>query len=457
MARRFAVVWAGLLLAAAAVRGDEPPAALPVSPAAEPAPPVVALSPAREAEEFPLRASFGDGVTFSTPDEDFVLRLRLMAQSDAKLFLPSDQDPARSGVYLPRIRTYFEGQATRSFGYEVSIQRSVEGTFDVLDANVNYRPADAFQIKFGRFLVPYSYDWYDHLEQFFITPERGLFPLNFGLSRSAGGMVWGNALDDRVGYAVGGFSGQLAGLADTNQTRDLVGYLNVRPFRQGGVDALRFLNVGGSVAVGHQSYAAAPLPLRTAVQSSDNDEAARGASAVFLDFFEEVVASGDRQQAAAHVALYAGGWSVEAEAQAGRFDYRNADGERVRLPVSGAHLAVSYFVTGEKVEGRTTVVPLRPFDPAGGRWGPGAIEPFVRVSHLRLGDEVFAGRLASAEEWTDRATAVDVGWNWYPNRFVKFYLDWQHTAFGKPILINAQTRRYSKSDDLLWLRAQLCY
>ncbi len=73
---------------------------------------------------------------------------------------------------------------TRTFEYELSLQRSVEGVFDVLDANVNFHPADEFQIRIGRTLVPYSYDWYDHLEQFFITPERSVFPLNFGLAPS---------------------------------------------------------------------------------------------------------------------------------------------------------------------------------------------------------------------------------------------------------------------------------
>ena len=71
----------------------------------------------------------------------------------------------------------------------MSLQRSLEGTWDLLDGNLNFRPSERFQVKFGRMLVPYSYDWFDHLEQYFITPERALFPLNFGLSRQAGLMA----------------------------------------------------------------------------------------------------------------------------------------------------------------------------------------------------------------------------------------------------------------------------
>ena len=102
-----------------------------------------------------------------------------MEQTDFKYFLPEDQEPARPGVYIPRFRTYFEGHITRSFEYELSLQRSVEGQFDVLDANINYRPSEAFQVKLGRFLVPYSYDWYDHLEQYFHHSRAGLVSAEF--------------------------------------------------------------------------------------------------------------------------------------------------------------------------------------------------------------------------------------------------------------------------------------
>ena len=75
-------------------------------------------------------------------------------------------------------------------------------------------------------LVPYSYDWFDHLEQYFIAPERALFPLNFGLSRQAGLMAWGTAWDDRLDWAFGGFNGHLTGLADNNPNQEAVGYFN---------------------------------------------------------------------------------------------------------------------------------------------------------------------------------------------------------------------------------------
>lgn len=450
---RATLVLAGFLLFGLVPLGaQEIPSTVP---ATEPASPSREESPERMA----LYSVFDDGVLLSSLDDAFQLRIHVLAQMDFKLFLPTFQQPARSGVYIPRFRTYFEGRATRSWEYELSLQRSVEGSFDVLDANVNFHPFDALQVKVGRFLVPYSYDWYDHLEQYFITPERGLFPLNFGLSREAGLMVHGRLLDDRLQYAVGGFSGQLSGLADTNTTRDLVGYVNLRPWlKTEEVPLLRFLNLGGSVALGRQAYANPPLPLRTSIQSSENDEAAQGASTVFLDFNEDVVARGGRESLALHLAWYVRQLSLEAEFQVGRFPYLRPGLPRpVKVPVSGYHATLGYFLTGETVEGRKIVVPLRPFDPVGGRNGPGAIEVFARYSRLELGEEVFTEGLADESRWTREAAITDVGVNWYPTRYLKVWFDWQHAMFGTPVVLNPEQERARRTADLFWVRCQLYY
>jgi phosphate-selective porin OprO/OprP len=415
-----------------------------------------------EPPTYPLQGRFDDGFLLETPDSELQLRVHIMNQTDFKVFTPNDMLPARSGLYIPRSRVYFEGRLTRGVGYEVSIQRSVEGIWDLLDGNVDFRPSEAFQLRFGRMLVPYSYDWYDHLEQYFITPERGLFPLNYGLSRTAGLMAHGTLGDGRLQYALGGFDGRLAGVADNNTTRDLVGYLNARPF----LDSERFprlrnLNLGGSIFGGLQFLPASSLPLRTSLQSSENDEAARAASAKFLEFEEDVYSFGDRSAGALHLAWYTGGLSVEAEWQVGEFGYiKQVEEGKFRstlVPVSGYHVTMGYFLTGEEVEGRRTVVPLRPFGIANGQFGPGAIEIFARYSQLDLGREVFTAGLANSEDWARSAYMADIGFNWYMNRFIKFYVDWQLPYFSSPVLVNEFNGLKRDSANLFWVRCQLYY
>lgn len=410
-----------------------------------------------EFPEIPLRAVFDEGFGIRSVDDQFQLRIRTLTQIDGKVFSPSDQEPARSGMYIPRFRIYFEGQVTDLFEYELSLQRSVEGTFDVLDANVNYVSSEAFQIRTGRALVPYSYAWYDHLEQYYITPERGLFALNFGLARQAGVFAHGKLYERTLQYAIGATFGQLSGLADTNTTRDGVGYLNARPFlHTDQYPAFRNLNIGGSLAIGQQAYESAPLPLRTSVQTSENDEAAQAASSIFLEYNPDVVAKGERLQGALHAALYSGPFSIEAECYAARFGVaRHPAASSIGVPIFGYDVTVASFLTGETVENRQTVAPLRPMERNG--QGMGAVEMFGRFSTLRLGGQVFSSGLANPENWTDCASITDIGLNWYLNRFVRLTFDWQHAMYATPVLLNEQKDLRSTVNDLYWLRCQLYF
>jgi phosphate-selective porin OprO/OprP len=408
-----------------------------------------------------LGGRFEDGFLFTTDDDELQLRFHVLDQTDFKVFSPNDLSPTRSGLYIPRVRFYFEGRLTRGFEYEVSLQRSVEGVWDLLDGNINLRPADSFQVQFGRMLVPYSFDWYDHLEQFFLTPERGLFPLNFGISRSAGLKWHGFLFEDRLQYAVGGYDGRLEGIADNNTTRDAVGYLNWRPFlRDDAPEGLKYLNIGVSGFLGQQVSPRNPLPLRTSLQTSDNDEAAQAATIQFLRFREDTYALGGRSAAAVHLSWYRGGTTLETEFQAGRFGFVRADAAesvRVTVPVAGYHVGLGQFLTGETITRRTVVEPLRPFAPWNGQHGPGAVELFGRFSQLVLGPEVFEASLANENNWTRNAAITDIGLNWYPNRFIKIYLDWQHAYFADPVLLNPNSGLRARGNDLFWIRAQLWF
>jgi phosphate-selective porin OprO/OprP len=107
--------------------------------------------------ELPLKARLGDGFQLASDDSEFELRLHVLDQTDYKFFSPNDMTFGKSGAYVPRVRVYFEGRLTRYWDYEVSLQRSLDGIWDLLDGTINLHLFDAFQIKFGRCLVPYSY------------------------------------------------------------------------------------------------------------------------------------------------------------------------------------------------------------------------------------------------------------------------------------------------------------
>ena len=418
------------------------------------------LTPPPEMNRELLHGILDDGFGLESCDGEYALRFHVLNQVDFKVFEPNDQNPAaQTGLYIPRTRVYLEGQLTEPYEYEISLQRSLEGQFDLLDANFNIRLSEErLQLKIGRFLVPYSYAWYDHLEQYFLVPERALFPLNLGLSRATGGMLWGTLGDGTLQYAFAGIDGRLTGLADNGTTADGVAYLNVRPFLHAtGFSALRHLNIGGSLAIGEFTAPAELLPMRTSVQASENDESAVAASAIFLELDEQAVGLGDRLQGALHAACYSGPWTLEGEWQAARMGLSPNGTDIVYVTANGFHAGVGCLLTGETVEGRKVIEPLRPIDPRRGWSGSGAIELLARYSQLNFSDAIFDEGLADPALWTNRVYTTDIGLNWYWNRFLKWTFVWQHAGYDSPVLVNEAKDLFSRKNDLFWLRGQVYF
>ena len=131
--------------------------------------------------------------------------------------------------------------------------------------------------------------------------------------------------------------------------------------------------------------------------------------------------------------------------------------ESVRLDASGFHVTLASFLTGETVRGREEVRPLRPFDPRCGCARLGALEVYGRFSYVQIDDELFDRGFADEDDWTNQVAMTDIGFNWYPNRFTKFYLSWQHASYAQPVLINEETDAFSTYNDLAWLRCQLYF
>ena len=113
-----------------------------------------------------LNGSFNyerQGFQFETEDQEFDLRLREEIQADSMIYTRSNQDPVHDGFYMPRMRMYFQGHMTKPIEYQFSIQRSYN-TFAPLNAFLNFNYDERFQFRFGRFKVPFTYEFY-HAEQ----------------------------------------------------------------------------------------------------------------------------------------------------------------------------------------------------------------------------------------------------------------------------------------------------
>ena len=105
----------------------------------------------------------------------------------------------------------------------------------------------------------------------------------------------------------------------------------------------------------------------------------------------------------------------------------------VPVPFSGFYVVGGYFLTGEDVERRSRVTPLRPLFPTrkGEARGPGAWEVVGRVSELALGEKIFTSGFADPNLWSNRALTTEVGLNWYWNEYIKMYMFWLHGDFAR--------------------------
>lgn len=422
-----------------------------------PIPGYSAVSSARAQKKSPLNASFGPGFELLSEDEEFQLQFHQETQLDFKEFDPNGDQYARSGFVFPRVRAFFNGRLTKPWEYTFSLNRGFSA-IDVLDAFVNYRPDDRWQLKAGRFMTPFNYEQFAVQNMWLFAPERSLFTSNLGLNRMLGAQLWGVTWDKRLDYALGGFNGPRNSFEDFNESKDVMAYLNLCPFGGQEEDGLlRNLNLGGSFAYGAQDNPLVPRAFRTASNAS-NASAADLFSPPFFIFNAPVVERGQRTFWSAHAAYFFRQLSLFADYNGGVLRYApNARAlTSVDIPTSGISAAVGYFLTGETLERRTVVEPLHPFNLGRDKFGLGAWELVFRYSSMELDRTAFDSGLANPEFWSNRAWITNLGVNWYLTRYIKVYIDWQHTEFGDPVLFDLPDSR-QLTNELFWLRLQLYF
>jgi phosphate-selective porin OprO/OprP len=424
---------------------------------ASPVPSYAGVTEERPSDRVPVLGNFGQGFMFQSEDEEYQLQIHLESQTDYRAFDPNGEVYARDGFYSPRNRILFGGHATKAVEYLLSINKGF-GDLNLLDAYVNFRYDDRLMFKIGRYMTPFNYEQFAIQNMWLIAPERSLFTSNLGLNRQFGAQLWGSLLEERLDYSVGVFDGPRNSYEDFNDAKDVMAYLNARPFQElPEGNPLRFLNLGGSFAYGEQDNPLVPASFRVATNASNAGTADRAAPP-FLIFNNGVLERGQRTFWSAHVAYFYRSLSVVADYNGSiqRFARNAAAPASAVLPTDGYAVAVGYFLTGEELERRTIVEPLKPFRLKRGEFGLGAVELIGRYSTFGTDPDVFEAGLADRDLWSNRAWVTNLGVNWYPNKFVKIYLDWQHAEFGDPVFF-AEPDQKALTNEMLWLRCQFYY
>jgi phosphate-selective porin OprO/OprP len=411
--------------------------------------------PGGEEKSPPARVDLRHGVRLSSADGRFRVEFHDLSQFEGRFFTPTGSAPGdlHNNFDIPRQRLYFAGQVDEWFEFYSVLNRGY-GAFDVLDSYVNFRFGEGFNVRVGRTKTPYTYEYYKVAEGDLIAPERSVFVGNLAPNRQVGAMAYGRWLDERVEYAAGVFNGPHKSFQDFNNFKNPFLFVNTRPFLLGGSDLVRHLNVGGSVNFGREDDPLEPNVLRTA-----NDETvspnADNVSPTFLRFNDGVTERGGTAFWSGDVAWFYRNWTALAAYNGGFITYATPAREGVRVPFQGGSVAVTVFLTGEEITTRKEVEPRRDFDWRDPFGHPGAVELYSRVAYVNAGSNLFADGLADARLWSNDALVLDTGVNWYLNRYVRVFLDWQHSEFGSPVRVGEN--RFTNSADLFWLRTQLYY
>ena len=404
-----------------------------------------------------------DGFGFSTEDEEFTLDIRALSQLDARIYQQQNQFPVSSGFYNPRTRVYFEGRLTKPIQYEFSFQNTFD-TVALLDAYLNFNYDPRFQLRIGRYKTPFTYEWYRiHVWH---SARPGTVALRQQLRGQSALRPDGLGLDVRSAYGVR--------RRDVQRSAELLPAVRQPPGCHGLPQLQAVLQQGGRLpAAGH--------PGRRLGRRGEREPADRAGRAA-----DQLRASGRRgyQQRGRqlrhacpswrltrmcverglralwelHAAYYYGGLTLLGAWQGGYESYAlGTTGSPTRIPIGGWFAQAGYILTGETLRDRTLIEPLRPFDLRRGRFGLGAFEVTARYSELELSRRVFTAGLADPNLWTNHTQMVDVGFNWYLNKSVKIYFDWEHAIFGNPVVYNTNTGRRSSNSDLYWLRFQFYF
>ncbi|WP_435009729.1 OprO/OprP family phosphate-selective porin [Tundrisphaera lichenicola] len=403
---------------------------------------------------FPLTGKFGPGFEFKTADEEFVAQWHNLTQFDGRFYQQANQSPTHDTFAFPRQWWMLSGRITKPFEYFISFQNGFDA-ISMLDVFLNIHYDDRLQFKVGRYKTPFTYEFYALPIQGLVQPERSLFFNNFALNRSLGVQAWGRlfAKTAPLDYAVGMFNGARNSFVDLSDAKNVLAFVNWRPFAQDEGSLLENFNFGGSVQAGTQTNPPLPQTLRTIVPTAGNSVA----GVPFLSFNSNVRESGPRAFWDLHAAWYYQHLSLIAEWQSGYQDYAlaNSLASHNRVGVDSFYVQAGYFITGETVSGRNVVKPLNDFDLRPGRFGLGAIELTTRFNSMNMTRNIFDAGLADPNLWTNNLYTADFGVNWSLNQFVLFRFDWEHAVFGNPVLYN--TDSLQKTSDLFLFRFQLYF
>ncbi len=408
------------------------------------------------------RVDLTQGISLRSPDGSYRIELHDLTQIDYRDFAPTGKSTSSTSLddqfVIPRQRFYFAGDVGEAFTFYSSINRGF-GTLDLLEAYIDTKITPWFNVRVGRMKTPFNYEFYKIYAGDLVAAERSVYVGNFGGNRQIGLMLWGRFLNERLEYALGVYNGPHRSFTSTNDAKSPYLFVNYRPFLLAGSDLLRYLAFGGSINY-YRAGGKTPVEPADLTTMADQTTASNvvNASPTFLVYNTSAIQNGDSLFYSGDIVWFLHSLFLMGQYNGGYETYAGLTKEPKRgivVPYTGYSATASFFLTGEEPITRKEILPLRELRFSDIWSYPGAVELYARLSDLRASDSVFAFGLANSALYANEAKCVDVGYNWYWNRYLKMTFDWQLAEFNRHVQIDSG--RFTDSVNTYMVRLQLYY
>ncbi len=364
-----------------------------------------------------ITANSKDGFAIKSPDDDFILKLRGLIQTDSRSVSGKKGSTSDDTFLLRRLRPIFEGTVWKDIDFKF-VPDFGSGATAIQDAYLDFKYFPAAKLQVGKFKAPFGIERLQSNADTLFT-ELALSG-NLTPNYDIGAMFHSESLfGGKVSYAAGIFNGVADNGSldsDIDSGKEFAGRVFVNPWKGGDNAFLDGLGIGFATTLGTKegTSSSSYLPsYKTPGQQT------------FYSYRSGVFADGPAIRYSPQAYYSYGSFGLLTE-------YITSSQEVMlgttsdKLTNKAWQVAASYVLTGEAASYKG-VKPKNPFDPKTGKWG--AFELVGRVSQLNVDDNAFP-TFANSATSAKAAAAWGVGLNWYLNRNVKASLDYDQTRFS---------------------------
>lgn len=367
-----------------------------------------------------------DGFCITSTDDFFCISVTTLLQADARFVIPDYIARGANNFFIRRARFIIDGRVGSGFSYRLTPDFSLGGSTHLFDAWIHYAFSPGLGLRFGKVRPPLGLErLLNEGDLKFI--QRGL-PSNLVPIREIGIMVCGDVYDKRLEYEIGIFNGTHdlgLSVSDNNNAKDLEARFFFFPFKKAYSSVLDNLAFGCGGSWGVHSGG------NCIAGDCDGPELPLYITPGFLLLFRYrpfCVADGAQWRLIPQGYWYYGPWGLLWECALSSLKVKNKEFD-IETPISNKawQIQFSYEITGEKNSfGR--IIPLTTFDLCKGTWG--GFEFVARYQEMFIDPDAFP-IYADPDFSVQTIRSAGIGFNWYPNVFVKISADYELSRFKR--------------------------